>query len=302
MSILNVENDGTFNMVSVISRVLLHEGPMPLERLLDWIAPKIIAGDQKRAKVSRLRWTQLGLFEEVEGSIRISRELVDLGKSREKAERRLPTIMLQIAFAERNNQNFWDAEKSACADFTRAVAWMLSQEVYCSVFAANHEAEALETSQLGGSDRSLFKNSTRWNGFKDWAPFFGFGSIRRAGKGEFFVIDPTVAIRERLDAVFEKRKELHVSEFVDRLARELPVLDRGTYRREVESQLNPDHWAAPKPNQLSTSLSRALLRLHEDGLIWLDNQSDSKVRLELLGQGRRCVREVTHILRKGTGS
>lgn len=302
MSILNVENDGTFNMVFVISKVLLHEGPMPLERLLEWIAPKVIAGDQKRAKASRLRWTQLGLFEESEGSIRISRELIDLGRSRQKAERRLPMAMLQIALAERNNQNFWDAEKSACADFTRAVAWMLAQDVYCSVFGANHEAEALETSQLGGSDRSLFKNNTRWNGFKDWAPFFGFGSIRRAGNSEFFVIDPTVAIRERLDDVFEKRKELDVSEFVDRLARELPVLDRGKYRCEVESQLSPDRWAVPKPNQLSTSLSRSLLRLHEGGQIWLDNRSDSNVRLELQGQGRRGVREVTHIVRKGVGA
>jgi hypothetical protein len=293
-----MESDAMPNLVLAIFRALLHEGPMPLKRLLQIIAPESVISDPKRARSSRLRLTQLGLFEESdEDVVRISTEIA-LPRDRAKAEALLPQIITRLAFAPQNNANFWDAEKSASADFTRGVAWMLAQNVYNSVFVANHQAEAVENSQLGGTDRSLFRNNTRWNGFKSWAPFLGFGTLETVSGDKAFLIDPTVAVRNNLDAVFTEASELPISEFVDRLAEKLPVLDRGSYRTEVESQLNPRHWEPLKEREISTSLSRALIRLREARLLRLPNRADSPTRMEMLLQGKRKL-AVTHIIRDG---
>lgn len=302
MSILNRPSDGLFNMVVVLHRTLLHEGAMSRDKLLALVAPPSVNAEPTMTRVSLNTWVELGLFsEDVDRTVRISAEL-STPRRKDEAERHLPITMRHLVLAPQNNERFWEATENRAADFTRAISWMLAQDVYRTHFVGYKDPEKVERDQILDQSRRLFQNDTRWPGFKAWAPFLGFGSLGRYPRSDVFVIDPTIAVRERLDAVFEKRKELDVSEFVGRLAQELPVLDRGTYRREVESQLNPDHWAAPKPNQLSTSLSRALLRLHEDGLIWLDNRSDSNMRLELLGQGRRVALEVTHIVRKGVGA
>ena len=296
-----MESDAMPNLVVAIFRTLLHEGAMPLDRLLKLIAPESVVSDLKRVRSSRLRWTQLGLFEEGEGDVVRIAPSVDIPRNKGKAERLLPHVMTHLALASHNNAHFWDAEKSASADFTRGVAWMLAQNVYSAVFVANHEAEAVENSQLGGTDRSLFRNNTRWNGFKSWAPFLGFGTLETVSGNKAFLIDPTVAVRNNLDAVFTDASELPVSEFVDRLAAQLPVLDRGSYRREVESQLNPRHWEVLKEQEISTSLTRALIRLREAGVLRLDNRSDSPSRMEMLLQGKRKL-AVTDVIREGATS
>lgn len=296
MSILNRPSDGLFNMVIVLYRTLLYEGPMNRDKLLSLVAPASVSEDGKMASSSLRRWTDLGLFEEVDEEVRISKN----GRpSRDKAaaEASLASTMRRLVLTPANNANFWDAEGSASADFTRAVAWMLAQDVYRHAFCANHEAEAVEINQLGGKDRSLFQNNTRWSGFKAWAHFLGFGTLGRYPKADVFQADPTVAVRESLDAVFGKARELVVAEFIDRLAEELPVLDRGRYRVDVESQLHPESWDSPKPQEVSTSLSRALIRLREAGVLRLEERADSPSRMELRLQGNRRL-PVSHILRK----
>lgn len=112
-------------------------------------------------------------------------------------------------------------------------------------------------------DRTLFQTHTRWPGFKAWAPFLGFGVISSYPRRGAFQIDPTVAIRDNLDAVFGGTNQMLVSDFMAGLAQALPVIDGGLYRCEVESQLNPRHLESVKEPEISTSLSRALIRLRE---------------------------------------
>ena len=302
MSILNRPSDGLFNFVVVLYRILLHEGAMSRDKLLALTAPPSVNDEQTLARVSLNTWIELGLFnEDADKTIRTSPTL-STPRRKDEAEKDLPVTMRSLILAPHNNERFWEAADSRGADFTRAVSWMLAQDVYQTHFVGHKDPEKIERDQILDQSKRLFQNDTRWPGFKAWAPFLGFGSAGRYPKNDVFVIDPTIAMRERLDVVFNKRKELDISEFIDRFAEELPVLDRGVYRLKVESQLNPNHWVAPEPHQVSTSLSRALIRLHEAGLIWLDSRSDSSVRLELLGTGHRCIREVTHIMRKGTGA
>lgn len=301
MSILNIESDGMPNLVLVIFRTLLYEGSMAFDRLLQFVAPESVISDAKRLRASKHRWTQLGLFEEDEsGTLSLARNL-PFSKNKAMAEAELPNIMTRLALNPQNNTNFWDAEKSASADFTRGVAWMLAQNVYTTVFVADHEAEDLENKQLGGSNLSLFKTGVRWNGFKSWAPFLGFGTLEVVSGNKAFLIDPTIAVRNRLNEVFEHSTELPVSDFIDRLAEILPVVDRGRYRREVEAKLNRSNWEPTSDLEISTSLVRALYRLRETRELRFDNRSDSPTRMHMRLQGGRFL-EITHVLREGFNS
>lgn len=291
MSILNRPSDGLFNMVIVLHKTLLHLGPMSKERLLSLVAPESAVADRAMATYSLRRWTELGLFEEVNSSVQIS-PANEFPRIKEKAEAALPAVMRRLVLHPNNNGNFWDAEGSRSADMTRALAWMLAQNVYKSEFAGIKEAEQEEIRQLGSGDRSVFRNDTRWNGFKAWASFLGFGYSRR----DSFLIDPTIAVRETLGTLFEGSKELPIKTFLTRLAEQLPVLDGGEYRREMESQLSPPTWASPGETEVSSSLSRALLRLHESDVLRIEDRSDSPARMSLVlqGPGRRPV---THLLK-----
>jgi hypothetical protein len=300
VSILNRPSDGLFNMVVVLHKTLLYEGSMNRDKLLALVAPASVSEDRKMASNSLNRWTDLGLFEESDGNVRIS-SVTPAPREKAKAEALLPSTMRRLVLAQENNANFWDAEGSASADFTRAVAWMLAQDVYRCAFVANHEAEAIENSQLGEESRSLFRNNTRWNGFKAWATFLGFGTLGRYPRPDAFQVDPTGAVRDSLDAVIAVGDRLAIADFMSLLAEALPVIDGGHYRREVESQLNPRHWESVKEREISTSLSRALIRLREARNLRFDNLPDSPMRMEMLLQGKRKL-AVTHVIREGATS
>jgi hypothetical protein len=300
VSILNRPSDGLINMVVVLHKTLLYEGPMRRDKLLAMVAPASVSEDRKMAANSLNRWIELGLFDESDGNVKISTAL-SAPREKSKAAATLPSTMRFLVLARQNNTNFWDAEGSASADFTRAVAWMLAQDVYRCAFVANHEAEAVENGQLGEGNRSLFRNSTRWSGFKAWAPFLGFGTLGRYPRADAFQIDPTVAVRDSLNEVFAVGDQLAIADFLRLLAEALPVIDGGLYRAEVESQLSPRHWEPLKVQEISTSLSRALLRLREAGVLRLDNRSDSPLRMEMLLQGKRKL-AVTHVIREGASA
>ncbi|MFN9374243.1 MAG: protein DpdG [Planctomycetaceae bacterium] len=290
MSILNRASDGLFNMVTVLYNTLRHEGPMNRDKLLAMVAPASVSEDRKMASNSLNRWIDLGLFEESDGNVKLKTS--EKGKSTAS----LSSTMRRLVLSQDNNRNFWDAEGSASADFTRALAWLLAQNVYsCSLFG-HGDAATLENNQIALPDRAVFQNDTRWHGFKAWALFLGFGvsSLKRGA----FEIDPTVAVRESLDTVFDGINEMSIYDFIERLAEVLPVIDGGLYRKEVESQLNPRHWESVSEREISTSLSRALLRLREAGVLRLDNRSDSPTRMEMLLQGKR-TQSVTHVIRAG---
>jgi hypothetical protein len=87
-----------------------------------------------------------------------------------------------------------------------------------------------------------------------------------------------------------------ISEFLDGLAEAVPILDGGRFRAEVESKLCPEKWKAPDSDAISTSLSRALLRLQARGILRFANRSDSESRINLIGRAGRTVQSVTHVL------
>ena len=103
-----------------------------------------------------------------------------------------------------------------------------------------------------------------------------------------------------LPRVFGRRKTLEAAEFIKGLALEIPVLDGGTYRQEVEKRLGektgPNTWSPPPINQISTSLSRCILRLTLDGTLIEENKADSdeSIRVTLTGRNRSKLKTFSH--------
>ena len=253
MTILNIANDGFFNVLIVLHRTLALHGPMDRERLLGLCANGS-DGDVKRLRETLLRWTQLGLFKESDDG------KLTLNQSDKDCER-LPAICRHLLFSESNNQNFWDSEGTLAADFTRALAFILSQDIYAHVFDTHAHVQELEQLQVRDDTRRILQNDVRWNGLRFWGDYLGFFWVDQRRWP-----DPTAAVRDELPAVFGKQKEFPANDFIVRLAERLPILDGGHHRLEIEDMLDSSEWQRPaRPDLLSTSLSRALWRLSQPG-------------------------------------
>ena len=145
------------------------------------------------------------------------------------------------------------------------------------------------------ADFLLLQNNTRWDGLKAWTPFLGFGWSSRFPQGAL-VPDPTVAIRDALPVVFNKKGEISARSFLDRLAQEVPVLDGGTYRTEVEQHLRegPESSWSPLSGIVSTSTSRAIMRLVKRGILSAENRSDAPERVRLAGRNKTEIEVFSH--------
>ena len=297
MSILNQTNDGLFNVLVALARCLATLGASKRQKLLDYCAPYSLT-DQDMAKKTLRRWTQIGLFTEDNEIISFSSDLrykysqsrFDLSDFTED--------LRQLIFAPRNNLRFWENEKNQSADMCRLTAWMLAQDIHRFRPSNFSDADDLYVSQINmpGVIRQ-FTNSTRWNGFTSWGAFLGFGQIETGKATGSFILDPTAAIRRSVHAVLTNHPETPVVDFVKELSEVVPILDGGVYRLEVESRLKVDTWRRPGPNEVSTSLSRALLRLREAGDIRFESRSDASGQVKLVGRNGRIVESVTHVRR-----
>ena len=125
-----------------------------------------------------------------------------------------------------------------------------------------------------------------------WSTYLGF-AVHHALDGKAYLVpDPTVAVRDALsDCCAGKRGEVDLPSVIDSLAEQLPVLDRGTYRKEVELHLRPDSLAQVPPGTLSTSLGNALRRLEDSKVITLSDRADAPSKVTFTNEGgQRVVR------------
>ena len=105
-------------------------------------------------------------------------------------------------------------------------------------------------------------------------------------------------MRDVLPQIFPKRGPLEAGAVVAELAKMLPVLDGGVYRLAVEEEFlkrtGADAWRPPPEGQLSTSLSRALLRLVQDGTLRTENRADASRRVRLTGRRSTVIETFSH--------
>jgi hypothetical protein len=267
MTILNLTNDGLPNLLVALANTLDRaKKPLTRTELLARVAPDgVVQDDGKMARQTLNRWIELGLFEETDEIVRLSKPLDSvsdeaglIGSVRKAARDR--------ALSEDNNPELWANVQAKSADFTRSVAWLLAQDVYRFNFS---KIELLEATQVADSEARLMRNNTRQNGLKYWGHFLGF--LREPGGGQ---IDPTCAIRETLATWKVDGDGMAAADFVRRLAEDLPVVDGGRWRVAVEDRLTRQALSVLAEGQLSSSLSRGLRNLVMEGVLTFDNRSD----------------------------
>lgn len=286
MTILNTASDGFFNVLVVLHRTLATHGPMGRDRLLELCSPGA-NDDAKRLRETLTRWTQLGLFKtSKDGELSLEKAYSD--------PERLPFACRRLLLSETNNHNFWNNTDTLAADFTRALAFILAQDIYANEFSNHAQIQALEQRQVRDEVRRVLQNDVRWNGLRFWGDYLGFFWVDQRRWP-----DPTSAVREELSEVFGSQNVLTAPDFVTQLSERLPVLDGGRYRLEVENALDAEEWQPPsRPDLLSTSLSRALWRLSQPGgPIRFEKRADAGDGRTLQRSGGREWQTFTHVLR-----
>ena len=295
MTLLNTANDGLPSVLIALTKVVSREKKLSREKLLGLVAPESVT-DGKQARQTLNTWEELGLFQRNGNDIISFCE--DFRASRGKGDllSRLRSFSRKLTLTPQNNPDLWATEKARSADFTRALTWCLAQDVYKLPGGKYEKLAEFEADQFHGDSRAI-QNGTRWNGFKMWAVFFGFGWLSKYpnARTKTLVVDPTVPVCEFLPRIFEGGQELPHNIFLDRLATRLPVADGGGLREEMESVIEGSNWQPPKNHEVSTSLSRALERLHIENEIKLEDRADAS-KVTLLGRGGRDLRKVSHIV------
>ena len=287
MSLLNRPSDGIYPVLIAIFQLLLSRKSLAKDQLLKLCAPPE-ACSQDHANNTLNTWTSLGLFDvKPDGTVTIHPDI--LGSERKPEN--LRKITRRLVLDPKNNADLWAKEDSRSADFTLGLSWFLAQDAWTTELGGWNQAEELSIYQMP-SGKSVFQNDTRWPGFKDWASYLGFGCNPRFSQG--ITPDPTEAIRDVLPSVFGKQKILPAKDFIRQLGIELPVLDGGDYRNQVEglllSRKDQHSWKSLPEGHLSTSLTRALIRLHEEGVLRHNLKADKKDHVILTGRSGKQIR------------
>jgi hypothetical protein len=296
MSILNRPSDGLLSVLLALRSALLAYGSQETSALLDLVAPSSVVPDGKpdMARKTLTRWTQLGLFTETDRVISLSSSARSIGADDLDG---LRAVVLRLVLAPENNPGLLveggdDQEGSKASDCTRAMAWVLAQDPYGFPTVYSGGVESLQHEQEVRP--KAFVNDTRWVGFAEWAVFVG---VAWSAPKSDFVPCPAFAVRSVLADVFSDKTELAQAEFFTRLAECLPVVDGGRYRAVVEGQ-TARPWRNQSANEISPSLSAALVALEAAGTLRLEVRSDAPTRM-LLGRAGRELHSISHLVRVG---
>lgn len=289
MSILNEANDGTLSVLIALRDTLHAYGSMARERLLALCAPPTVT-DGKKAKDTLRRWTQLGLFEEVEGNVRLSEQIASQSLDDLKA---LRAALTRIVLHEKNTPGFdvvevsdesddrASAQLSLASDFARAAAWCLLQDPFtsCSTWAT---VEPLLLAQKS----SAIQNSTRWTGFVRWSSFLGF-SVALPGNSQKqappILINPAAAAWDVIENVLPEGRTRELGQVLEELSQQLPVLPGGRLSALAASSVEVP-WRTFAPHEVPPSMALALLQWRATGKVRLTRPSDAGHR-SLIGRG-----------------
>lgn len=300
MAILNQASDGLPSVLVVLVRALRVMGPLERDHLEALVAPpslqQVDATFKDGAMVRRTlnRWTQLGVFVEVDGRISLAKGLADGPTRGPGSLRALGTQLRRFVLAPENNEDLVRPEPSHAADFTQASCWMLAQDPFQLTTGGYKDVVNRMESDQFTDEPWAFRNDTRWSGFVTWAPLLGFGWNSHVPRANTFICDPTAAVSDALPEIFDDRDEVTQAEFFHALSTILPVIDGGSYRTQVEARLVGNTWRPTQVHEASPCLSLSLLRMEESGRLRLESRSDAAHRM-LLGWGFREMRPVSHL-------
>ncbi|WP_413727335.1 protein DpdG [Sodalis sp. RH19] len=300
MSIINNAHGGSQYAVLAAFYQVLKASPkntLPREKLMALCAPATLqTGDSENASGKAPKelsaWLDLGLLKEesANGATEICLNTNYFSTKnmplRQAARRCLQAVV--------NNRDLNSRDERA-VDLTLLAALLLALDVYQNAEISSSNLEVLVSSfmpdfRINSNEVAVVPGYLSWLGFAQ--------QLTR----DRYAVDPTDAIREELTFLMQPGEQLSISEVLQRLNQALPVLDGGSYRQQVEGRISLDGWQPLSANRISTSLSRALLRLQLSGIINMKAESDASGAMQLTGRKGSVLRTVTHLTLTRTGA
>jgi hypothetical protein len=280
MSVLSIF-EATPNRVRSLTRLAACLAPTNRETMRAHMMPDV----ENAAQFNNLmrETIRLGLLEEQKGAI-------SLGAGVTAATVASDEWFLNHVSQVLLNQSTTSDENRA---FPYALAWLLLQPSGSAV-SWNSDQHIVMLDQMDGSDCYDVTNEGRFAMLCYWARFLGFAERLSSQEGNSVIPDPTEAIDRRLDGVFTDNPRLAIPRFLERIARDCPVLEDGAFRREVEGRFKVKRLA----NELSAATSLALWRLEKRRRIKLDQVSDADTWLmstSIMVTSAGNARRISHI-------
>lgn len=173
--------------------------------------------------------------------------------------------------------------------FCRFYSWLLARfDLRLPSMAADQLAQHFDE-ELGLTDRSDTMSAEKARLSCEWASFLGLGWWDRTGAFGFQPI-PLALIGGSLDRLFAKADSLTAEQFMVRLSKLFPLLDRGDLFRSLP---NTDRFAT----ELTPGLSAALRGLDSSGQIKLVVERDAPTQVSLSSHGDASVRSFVAVRR-----
>lgn len=300
MSIINNAHGGSQYAVLVAFYQLLKVSPkntLPREKLMALCAPASLqTGDSENASGKAPKelnaWLDLGLLKEESGNN--TTEISLNARYFSTKDMPLRQATRRCLLAVENNRDLNSRDERA-VDLTLLAALLLALDVYHNPEISKRNLEQLVNHLLPDFRINSSNEAPVVPAYLSW-----LGFVQQITR-ESYAIDPTNAIREELPFLMQLGEQLSIAEVLQRLNRALPVLDGGSYRQNVEDRISRKGWRPLSSDRLSTSLSRALLRLQLSGIINMDEKADASGAMQLTGIKGSVLRTVTHLTLTHTG-
>ena len=230
-------------------------------------------------EVNLTQSTMLGVVEESDDVIRLS----DSGQNVLETDSFSKFLREQV-LEKRHNQEPWGSQEGA-RDLTNGLAWFLSlpaTDLPKSFSGKGANVQKIQAQHFGERENNWpIVNQERWRAFERWACGLGFAWKTPTG---LTVPDPTATLRDVIPKVFADERRLPAGDFLKAIAKAVPVLDGGTYRKFVQDNLATDQ-SLGSSGRLSQALTDALRRLDRAGEITIEERDDTpRVRLDATGR------------------
>lgn len=177
---------------------------------------------------------------------------------------------------------FWDkrlAEESGQRDFSLGLAWFLTLDPLDPV-SWEEPVPDLKKNNLNALETDFsFTNKARVQNFIYWVEYLGFCERVSLPKAHQIIPDPTKAISAKLEVIKKKKSKFAVKDFISALCQELPVLEGGVFRDQIEQNITSKR----QQDYFSRSTSIALLRMKTEGKISLLQESDANLMICAVG-------------------
>ncbi len=260
------------NLLCLRYRVVFHnDGKFTKDDIKELCAPPSLptkADHQRRLPDNFDFWTQEGhqlWAPDASGQIRLTR------RAESDSPHAIAAVTNEALFATKIDDIFAGTKKRyQTEELFQTIGCLLASDYFLPA-----SGRGITTASLDDFYRQYLPSNIPNNSEKPviqgYGHFLGYLEIDASGD---YVVDPTRAMRRILPAVFRDRQSLSIEDFLVAAARQMPLLDTGTYRQQVEGRMSGPPSGSQSNRRLSRSLSLAMARLENAHVLKLDGASD----------------------------